>query len=113
VSFHQPASAEGVAEVRSPGLVSAFDLPGFQYVSDANKSVACAELFRLFRERRPDRIQLLVHPLWWATDDGSLTPERLWEQAILANVERAQEQLMATERAYGRPRAFRIEPGER
>ena len=113
VSFHQPASAEGVAEVRPPGLVSAFDLPGFRYVSDANKVVACGELFRLFRERRHDRIQLLVHPLWWATDDGGLAAERLWERAILANLERTQEQLTATERAYGAARAFRIEPEAR
>jgi hypothetical protein len=113
VSFHQPASTDGVADIRSPGLVSAFDLPGFRYVSDANKTVTCGELFRLFREVRHARIQLLVHPLWWATDDGSLSCGRLWERAILANLDRAQEQLIATERAYGGYRAFRIESQER
>ena len=112
VSFHQPSSAPGVAgSLRPPDLVSAYDLDGFHYASDANKAVECGELFRLFRERLHARIQLLIHPLWWATDDGSLSCERLWENAVLANLRRTQEQLVATERAYGPARSFRLEAG--
>jgi hypothetical protein len=46
--------------------------------------------------------------MWWATDDD-LSTERAWEHALLSNFVRAQKQLTLTERAFGRPRVFRIE----
>jgi hypothetical protein len=51
-----------------------------------------------------------VHPIWWATDDPDATTEQLWTEAILRNLERSQEQLLASEGAFGGPRRFSIEP---
>jgi hypothetical protein len=109
VSFHQPGAVADAGSIRPRGLVSAFDLPGFAYHSDANKADAIGELPALLRSGAEPRIQLLVHPLWWTSDDGSETTEALWERAILANLERSQEQLVQSERAYGPARRFRIE----
>jgi hypothetical protein len=95
VSFHQPSANPRAAEIQTPGLVSAYDFDGFEYVSDTNKAEEFADL------ELPPRVQLLVHPLWWATDDPGASTEELWDAAILANVRRAQGQLVATERAYG------------
>jgi hypothetical protein len=106
VSIHQPA---GPVELH--GVVNTYDLPGFEYVSDSNMAAREPSLWQLLRETRPPRLQLLIHPMWWIGDDPAST-EMLWERAILANWERAQRQLLATERAYGEPRVLRIEQPE-
>lgn len=112
VSFHQPML--GTADprsIRSERLVSAFDFPGFVYVSDANKALREGSFIQLFREARIPRIQLCIHPVWWATDDPNASLEALWDAAIVANLNRSQEQIVATERGYGLRRVFTISSG--
>jgi hypothetical protein len=111
VSFHQPASFPGTAELRPQGVVSAWNLDGFAYFSDANMGAVAETLPELLRSGAEPRIQLLVHPLWWVSESGGETTESLWERAILANLLRSEEQLVTSERAYGRARRFRIERG--
>jgi hypothetical protein len=104
VSFHQPSANAGAAAIATPGLTSAFDLPGFEYFSDANKADGFEKLRRVISDGTSPRLQLLIHPIWWANDEPSASTEDLWDRALLANMERSQRQLVATERAYGSAR---------
>jgi hypothetical protein len=109
VSFHQPMLAEDEARTAQPeGLVSAFDFPGLTYISDANKALPEGSLLRLFREASIPRIHLCIHPLWWMTDDPDATVEKLWDQAIIANLGRSQEQILATEKRFGSARTWSV-----
>lgn len=109
VAFHQPGlAAEDPASVRPDGLISAFDFPDFTYISDANKTMRAGSFVRLFREASIPRIQLCIHPLWWATDDPGATVEALWDQAVLANLQRSQDQILATERGFGPARTWSV-----
>jgi hypothetical protein len=112
VAFHQTRLAPGATEITARDAVKANFLPGFHFVADSNKSEAVLETLDLFRERRFPRVQLLVHPMWWVgtAEDGT---ETLWERALLANLERMQEQLLETERGFGAPRTFTITPATR
>jgi hypothetical protein len=102
VSFHQPMLSElRPSDLRQQQLVSAFDFPGFTYVSDANRQLREGSFIRLFRQATYERLQLCIHPVWWATDDPDATPLELWDAAIVSNFNRSQEQMLATERAYG------------
>jgi hypothetical protein len=108
-SFHQPMFGSADARsVRPEGMISAFDFPGFVYLSDANKAVPEGSFVRLFREAAIPRIQLCIHPIWWATDDPDADVADLWDEAILAAMRRSQEQLLATERGFGPPRSITI-----
>jgi hypothetical protein len=110
VSFHQPAF--GLVDPASLQLtrpISAWNFPNFQYFSDANRSPQTELLYDILREGPYERIQLLIHPLWWACEGTAETTEDLWERAIVENFERSQEQILETERAFGAPRTMRIE----
>ena len=113
ISFHQPSLGERDArEIRPARLLSAYDFPGFTYVSDANKTLGQGSLIRLFEEATLPRIQLCIHPVWWATDDPHATVEELWDDAILANLYRSQEQILETERGFGTRRRWNVERDE-
>ena len=110
VAFHQPSQVPGAMEIPVRGAVKANMLPGYHFVADPNMSDWVMNAFEFFRTRERPKIQLLVHPIWWRADPGRSTVE-LWDDAILANWQRSQQQLLATERAFGPPRALRIERG--
>jgi hypothetical protein len=108
VSFHQPAANPSVREVETGKLVSAYDFHGFHYVTDANKADDFMHVVDGLRAGLHPRIQILIHPLWWVTEDPRASTEDLWDRAILSNLERSQEQLAAMERAFGGRRRFAI-----
>lgn len=109
VSFHQPGEniLQGRLKLqRFLNTYDADDLKGFMYLSDSNK-VWKTEPTTLIKSGTCQKLQLLIHPLWWMHENESTTQDA-WNRAILANWERSQEQLVATERAYGAPRHFKI-----
>jgi hypothetical protein len=109
VSFHQPMlGGVDARSIHPEGLFNAFDFPGFMYVSDANKAMPEGSFVRLFRKGSISRIHLCIHPLWWATEDANETVEALWDQAILANLRRSEEQMLATERGFGPARVWSV-----
>jgi hypothetical protein len=113
VSYHQPGKSEQPLPVGFEGMVlasSELDLPGFFYLSDSNKAERASRLPQIFRNATEPRFQLLVHPIWWVTDDPDATTEQLWTDAILRNLGRLQDQLLTGEGAFGRPRRVSIEP---
>jgi hypothetical protein len=108
VAFHQPSLVPGAMEIEVVGAVKANFLAGYHFVADPNMNPWVLDAFDLFRTRAEPKIQLLVHPLWWREVAGS-GPEELWKRALLANVERSQDQLVAIEGAYGPRRRLAIE----
>jgi len=108
VAFHQPSQVPGGMEIEVRGAVKANMLPGYQFIADPNKSAWVLEAFGFFQTGEHAKIQLLVHPMWWV--DPLRSPEELWERALLANLARLQEQLIAHEGAYGPRRVVRFEP---
>jgi hypothetical protein len=109
VSFHQPMLAEKAPGELAPlNLVSAFDYPGFTYVSDANKALKMGAFVDLFESAAVAHLHLCIHPIWWATDDPSAEPMDLWDAAIAANLLRSQEQVISTERAFGPTRTITL-----
>ncbi|HXH19797.1 MAG TPA: hypothetical protein VNJ07_12020 [Chitinophagales bacterium] len=110
VSFHQPSQRILNGKVKLNNRVNTYgkeDLRGYHYISDSNKVWKHLTPFDIFRESRYSKVHLLIHPLWWA-DKDDLPTETLWEKGLLANWYRTQEQLISTERAYGKKRKFQI-----
>ena len=109
VSYHQPGHSPWPLPTGFEGMVLAHGLPGFSYLADSNKAERTSRLPQIFRNATEPRFQLLVHPIWWATDDPDATTEQLWTEAILRNLERSHDQLLACEGAFGSPRRFSID----
>jgi hypothetical protein len=110
VSFHQPSARVLDQTVTLSGFLNTYDrnaLGSFHYISDSNQQWQEDHPIVLFSERRYAQLHLLVHPMWWVNQADSGC-NALWDRAIHANLNRMQEQLLATERAYGKPRRFEI-----
>lgn len=116
VSFHQPsvvALPEGIDCGRRVNTYDRQRLSAFRYISDSNRTLSLldpaadeatngAAFARLF----PNDIQLLVHPMWWVHPGGDTAS--VWDRVIRSNLGKMQEQLVATERAYGPSRQFEV-----
>lgn len=112
VSFHQPGADVLRGEVDTGHLVNTYsksDLPGFCYISDSNRRWRSHDPLKVFRAQEVGRLHLLIHPMWWMHGDKGSTDE-VWDAVLLGNFERAQTQLLATERAYGAKRRLLLEP---
>lgn len=119
VSFHQPNASILQAAIDCGPYINTYDkekLSAFEYLSDSNRrfplweslpvagKISCeAALASMY----PRNIQLLIHPMWWVYEDRST--EEVWNQVLLSNFERMETQLLETERAFGKKRAFKIE----
>jgi hypothetical protein len=111
VSFHQPGPAVLQNDLKLQRHVNTYDrddLRGFAYVSDSNMIWRDQPAIELFRGAVHPRLHLLVHPLWWVSDEPGTTTFEAFDRALLANWRRSQEQMLATERAYGPERIFTI-----
>ncbi len=114
VSFHQPSSAVLQGNIDTGFRVNTYDrerLAKFEYHSDSNRQFKLAEFAKgniadSVASVHPNNLQLLIHPIWWVYDDP--TTEAVWDKAIYSNLQKMQEQLIETERAYGLPRQFGI-----
>lgn len=112
VSFHQPDMGTVAQALRGTGLVNTYDprdMGDYVYVSDSNKVWRDAPARDILAGRAHEKVQLLLHPMWWATEEQGQTTEAGWDAALLGAFETAQAQLLATERAYGPRRALRLE----
>jgi hypothetical protein len=114
VSFHQPpADIFDRPPLRLPGIVNAYDreaLPGYEYASDSNMRWRGQPAVDRFRSRSTDRLQLLIHPMWWARTHPVPGPEAAFDEVLYESFERCQRQLLTTEDAYGPKRRFLISP---
>ena len=111
-SFHQPTADILARRILLPDAINAYTLDGeqgCQYLSDSNRDWRGRDVAEIIRQRQP--LQILLHPMWWV-GDGPETWD-CWDQAIRKNFERQQQQLLATERAYGPPRHIELIRGQR
>lgn len=111
-SFHQPPpDVLDSPPLRLPGLVNVYDretLAGYEYVSDSNMRWRGESALERLRSVSSPRLQLLIHPMWWARAEPVAGPEAVFDEVLHASFERCQRQLLATERAYGPERRFLI-----
>lgn len=114
ISFHQPNESvlQGAVDTgRRLNTYNKHQFNGFEYYSDSNRVFPLREkgtrAKEIFSALAPKNIQLLIHPIWWVYNESS-TPE-VWNRAIRSNFQNMQEQLLATERAFGTKRTFRVE----
>ena len=105
-SLHQPSEALLTRSIAVPGAVNAYtlDREGWQYVSDSNRDWRGRDVLGIISQRQP--LQILLHPMWWVSDSAEILD--CWDQAIVRNFERQQQQLLSTERAYGPPRRIEV-----
>ncbi len=111
VSFHQPNEEILKGTLQVPGRINTYsrrDMQDFLYISDSNRRTFKQEPSELFRAKVHKKVQFLVHPMWWVYGE-EVTTEGCWDRAILANFSQVQQQLLATERAYGSRRRLTIE----
>ncbi|MFZ4541505.1 MAG: hypothetical protein ACOYNL_06805 [Rickettsiales bacterium] len=109
-SLHQPTQVVLDQKIQLPGLINTYHpqhLAGFTYLSDSNRDWRGKDPLSLIKGGEPN-IQLLVHPLWWMNQNP--TTQGCWDDVITLNFQRMQEQLLATERAYGEARTFSLKP---
>ncbi len=114
VSFHQPSSKILQENIDTGALINTYDhrrLINFDYFSDSNRQFKLADLAmgdipNSMSAFSPRNLQLLIHPMWWVYEDRST--DAVWNCVIKSNLQRMQEQLIETERAYGSPRLFDI-----
>lgn len=117
VSFHQPGPSVLNGEISSGHRINTYDrnrLADFEYFSDSNREftfpkVVGKEVSNAFSAFAPSNLQLLIHPMWWVYDEQ--TTCGVWDRAILTNLDLMQQQLIATERAFGPARSYEIKPG--
>ena len=111
-SYHQPpADVFERAPLRLPGMINVYDrdaLAGYEYVSDSNMRWRGLPAIERFRSLASPRLQLLIHPMWWARAEPAAGPEAVFDEVMHASFDRTQRQLLATERAYGPERRFLI-----
>jgi hypothetical protein len=109
VSFHQPSRFILESAIEVPGLINTYNtaqLAGWHYVSDSNRNWRAETAAELFAAGARDKIQLLVHPMWWVCDAAST--EEVWNEAIISNFETMQRQFLETEGAYGPRRRIQV-----
>jgi hypothetical protein len=111
VSFHQPNEDILSNKIKISGLINTYDkndLSHFQYISDSNKQWKSQHPEDIFKDGLHPRLHLLIHPMWWMQSEQNLPTPDVWNITLKKNLERMQEQLLATERAYGNKRKFDI-----
>jgi hypothetical protein len=115
VSFHQPTAnaLNHTTDYSDDGFISAYNdkrVKQLQYISDSNRRKTVSEIsqecLRSSNDNQGRGVQLLIHPMWWIYDEA--TTKLVWDRVIEENLIATQEQLLATERAYGQLRRFKV-----
>jgi hypothetical protein len=115
VSFHQPTinSLNYITDFAHDGFISAYndkEMKRLKYVSDSNRrntvSKITQECLTPTEDNQDIGVQLLIHPMWWIYDEA--TTNLVWDRVIEENLLATQEQLLATERAFGDRRKFKV-----
>ncbi|MBS1635478.1 MAG: hypothetical protein JST26_06105 [Bacteroidetes bacterium] len=110
ISFHQPGPRILKNEFKLKGFINTYDkddMKGIFYISDSNMVWKHLPAWDLFKSATENRIQLLIHPMWWV-GDGSQNTEVLWDKALLDNFNRTIDQVFETEGAFGHRRTVSI-----
>jgi hypothetical protein len=107
-SLHQPTPEIIAQNIVVPGMLNTYhpeQLAGFHYISDSNRVWRGLDPFATLAAGH-EALHYLLHPIWWMRGGGSVAD--CWDDALALQFTRTQEQLLATERAYGAARQMRI-----
>ena len=103
VSFHQPSERILQNKVQLKDIIHTYDKPLFKdihYVSDSNKNWRNDHPFDTFKKQAVDKIQLLIHPMWWVFEKNYNT-RTIWKKTLINNFNLTQGQILETEGAFG------------
>ena len=115
VSFHQPTlnGLNHTTDYMLDGYISAYNearIRKLKYISDSNRKKSVSQIteecLTFAEENQGIGVQLLIHPMWWIYDEA--TTDLVWDRVIEENLIATQEQLLATEKAFGNRRKFKI-----
>ena len=109
VSFHQPDQRILSNSIVLTNLINTYDkvfLSDLHYISDSNMVWKQNHPGLLFLNREYDRIQVLIHPIWWARQDEIKNTSTIWDEILLKTMNRTQSFLRQTEGAYPSPKNF-------
>lgn len=106
VSFHQPCNLilENHLKIEQINTYDKDDMKGIFYISDSN---ANERIFNISEIVKYEKVQILIHPMWWK-DDMFISTQTTWNNVIIDNFKREEIQLLETERAYGSERCLKI-----
>jgi|APLak6261663543_1056040.scaffolds.fasta_scaffold05089_3 hypothetical protein len=107
-SFHQPSQFIIDKQISLNGLINTYNttqISGYKYISDSNR--VWKELDPFSALQSYDKVQLLIHPIWWICEEENI--ENCWDETIKLNFNLMQQQLLETERAYGKYREIRLQ----
>ncbi|HWP96285.1 MAG TPA: hypothetical protein VN426_05500 [Syntrophomonadaceae bacterium] len=97
VSFHKP-TMEYEGKLALPGLINSYrkeDLGFDFYLSDSRMHFTGRKPEEVFKLKRYKKIQLLIHPMWWRPEGGTL--EQRWLQVLNDGLENVWQPLVSTE----------------
>lgn len=110
VSFHQPGESVLNNTIQLNNFLNTYDKKQFEgifYLSDSNMVWKNETPWDIFSKSLYNRVQLLIHPMWWVGKGNENTFE-LWNKALLDNSRRSFEQIIKTERAFGEERYLKF-----
>lgn len=103
ISFHQPSDRILMNNIKLSNIVQTYDkhlFTGIHYVSDSNKNWRSVHPYNIFKKSIYNKVQLLIHPMWWVQPKNIKTRE-VWKKTLINNFEQTQKQLVETEGAFG------------
>ncbi len=86
VSFHQPSKKFLEAEIKIPGLINTYNkdqMKNYNYFSDSNMRLSKNDLKNLFLNGSNNKIQLLIHPIWWISNSQDIIKK--WKNVLNEN----------------------------
>ncbi|HET7116019.1 MAG TPA: hypothetical protein VFI29_05990 [Hanamia sp.] len=110
VSFHQPSTRVLTNNIKLSNVVHTYDqelFKGIHYVSDSNKNWRSVHPYHIFRKSMHNKLQLLIHPMWWV-QTKNINTRRVWKKTLINNFEQTQKQLVETEGAFGNPLKIKL-----
>lgn len=111
VSFHQPGSDILSGKVKLKKYLNTYDkndMKGLHYVSDSNKVWKQEHPYIIFKQQLHKKLQLLIHPMWWAGGKEITSTSRVWDKTLERNFKNIQNFLINTEGAYQSPGKIKI-----
>ncbi|HKC66856.1 MAG TPA: hypothetical protein VKG26_01370, partial [Bacteroidia bacterium] len=108
---HQPSLKVINNEIKIKKFINTYDkedLAGIIYISDSNKVWKESTPWDIFSQSKYKKLHLLIHPMWWMTNED-LPTEEIWSKTIISNFKREEKQVCSTERAYGQVRKILVE----
>ncbi len=110
ISFHQPSARIINNDIKIDKYQNTYDkedMRDIYYISDSNMHFK-EDPIKAIESNKYEKIQILIHPIWWGHTLKKNSTEKIWEISIKEAFLRMQRQLLETERAYGKKRKFQI-----